>query len=502
VTVDTDSAYAAAARHLADRLVSLAVAGRDGEVTWSGDDVDPVRSTAQRVVLTHGRLDDSLHTGRAGVAVALAVCARLPDGRNSWAELARRVSRSTVHHALAARPQPGGLGWSAGWLGIARAARLVAGWTADDALAAASVALAGRAVRALAEDPDLCPDYPDLLDGWAGHLTAVLAADLPADLEPVRRRAAAALLDRLLPYAEGSAVPGGPVSWPMAGTEHAVIGLAHGGSGISVALAAARAAGRAAGLPDGLAAGLPAPIGLGAQVAPDQRLEGEDPAAVDDVMARTLLWEDGHFRAEAGGWPDLRRGADAPGLAWCHGAPGVGIAAAYRALAGAPDGTQLTFTRAAAMVQAYGVPGGDHQFDGTLCHGLTGSVELYLAGAEAWPEAAGEHLTSARLLARHLTRAGRDGPGWVCGVRDGRTPNLLTGLAGVAYTLARCHDPALAPSLAHPGLPAVADRGSTTPARAAAVDRHPAQGADLGRHRAQGADVDGHLAQAADRGRR
>ena len=420
-----DTEYAAAARHLADRLESLATAGPDGSATWSGDDVDPDRSSGDRVVLPHGPLDDALHTGRAGVAVALAVCARLPGGRASWARLAGEVSRSTVRRALGDAPAPAALGWSGGWLGIARAATLVAGWTEDARLGAAATELARRAVGALAEDPERCPDYPDLLDGWAGHLTAVLAADLAPDLEPARRRAATALLDRLLPYADDRGAPDGPVSWPMAGTEQPVIGLAHGGSGITVALAAARAA------------GLPAPVPL------------------DELTARTLRWEDGHFRADTGGWPDRRSPDDAPGLAWCHGAPGVGIAAAYRARAGSPDGTQRTYARAVATVQADGLPAGGGPFDGTLCHGLAGLVELHLAGVDAWPAAAPEHLASARLLARHLTRAGRSGPGWVCGVRGGRTPNLLTGLAGVAYTLARCHDPALAPSLAHPGLPAL-----------------------------------------------
>lgn len=420
--IRTDTEYAAAARHLADRLASLATAGTDGSATWSGDDVDPVRSAEDRVVLCHQRLDESLHTGRAGIAVALAVCAQLPAGRPSWARLAREVSWSTVRRALASTPAPGGLGWSTGWLGIARAAGLVAGWTGDPSLGASATELAGRAVQALAEDPDRCPDLPDLLDGWAGHLTAVLAADLGPGREPVRRQAATALLARLLAYADPEATPDGPVRWPMAGTERAVIGLAHGGSGITVALTAARSAGL------------------------------EPSAMLDDLIRRTLRWEDGHFRADAGGWPDLRAG-DAPGLAWCHGAPGVGIAAAYRARAGRPDGAEVTYARAVTAAQAYGLPRGDSPFDGTLCHGLAGVVELRLAGAETWPAAAAEHLVAARLLARHLTRAGRAGPGWVCGVRGGRTPNLLTGLAGVAYTLARCHDPALAPSLAHPGLP-------------------------------------------------
>jgi hypothetical protein len=143
----------------------------------------------------------------------------------------------------------------------------------------------------------------------------------------------------------------------------------------------------------------------------------------------------------------------------------VGIAAAYRVLAGSPAGAELTFARASRMVLAYGQPTGAVPFDGTLCHGLAGSVELHLLGAEAWPTAAREHLTTARTLARHLTRAGAPNQTWVCGVRGGRTPNVLTGLAGVAYTLVRCHDPGLAPSLAHPGLPsATPDRALPYPA--------------------------------------
>jgi len=418
-----DTEYAAAARHLADRLQSLAAPGPDGAPVWSGDDVDPVRSSGQRVVLTHGRLDDGLLTGRTGIAAALALCARLPGGRPEWSDLASRAIRSAVRDALEAAPAPGGLGWSSGWLGTARAADLVGGWSGDGALIGAGRSLAGRAVQALAGEPGWCPASPDLLDGWAGHLAALLAADLDPACEPTRHAVSAALLHRLLTYADPT-TPDGPLRWPMAGSGPAVIGLAHGGSGITIALAGARAA------------GLPSSPPL------------------DDLIARTRQWEDGHFRPDAGGWPDLRGEADVPGLAWCHGAPGVGIAAAWRTLAGSPAGAELTFTRAARMVTTYGAPTGSAPFDGTLCHGLTGLVELHLLGAEAWPAAGREHLATARTLARHLTRAGRSGPGWVCGVRDGRTPNVLTGLAGVAYTLARCHDPALAPSLAHPGLPA------------------------------------------------
>lgn len=417
------SEYAAAALRLAARLATLAEPGPDGAPTWSGDDVDTARSTAGQVVLEHGRLDDGLLTGRTGIATALAAAARLPGGRPEWQVVAVRAAESAVRLGDQATPAPGGLGWCSGWLGIARGAGLVATSTGDQELAAAARALAGRAVTALASDPGLCPDYPDLLDGLAGHLSAVLAAELDPAAEPARRLAATGLLARLVRYVDDQH-PTGPLAWPMAGTGQPVIGLAHGGSGITVALAAAAAA----------------------RVGTDTDL--------DDLIARTRRWEDSFFRAGPGGWPDLRAGLDVPGLAWCHGAPGVGVAAAARALAGYPDGTQETFARARSAVQTHGAPAGSAPFDGTLCHGLAGLVELHLLGAEAWPAAGGEHLADARLLARRLTRAGRDGrPGWTCGVLGGRTPNVLTGLAGVAYTLARCHDPALAPSLAHPGLP-------------------------------------------------
>ena len=436
--------YAAVVHRLATRLLSLATLDARGEPVWSGDDVDPIRSSGQHAVLTYGQLDDGLLTGRVGVAVALAAASRVPGGQSSWSATAQKATWAAVRSAVGRpRPTPGACGWSSGWLGIARGAGLVAEWTGDLSLGEAARDLNGRAIEALHRDRDCWPDYPDLLDGLAGHLVAVLAADLEPTREGMRRDVAARLLRRLLEFSDAADHGRGlerptltdPLAWPMAGTEPPVIGLAHGGSGIALALAASAAA----------------DIG--------------DPDQLVLLIARTRLWEDQHFRAAAGGWPDLRATAEVPGLAWCHGAPGVGIAAAYRARLGAADAAddaEATYRRARAVVQTYGTPHGDTPFDGTLCHGLSGLIELHLAGAETWPAAAEEHLRAARILARHLTRAGRPGhPGWVCGVPGGRTPMLLTGLAGVAYTLVRCHDPSLAPSLTHPGLPARALAATT-----------------------------------------
>jgi lantibiotic modifying enzyme len=410
-----DSEFAATARHLASRLASLATFDATASPSWAGDDVDPVRSEQSgRPVLVHGLVDDGLLTGRAGIAVALAACSVLPSGSSAWATLAQQ----TMHGILAtpADPRLGGLGWQSGDLGIAWAAALVGGLTSDQDLPAAGRARASLAVRAMQADEALCPAYADLLDGEAGHLAAVLAADLPAADEPTRRNLARRLADRIAARATRDARG---ASWLMGGYAPSVVGLAHGGSGIALALVAAEAAG-----------------------------VGDH----DGLRAEALRWEDGHYNADRGGWPDLRMDGEVPGLAWCHGAPGVGIGAAYRSTVLGDPGAEITYARArraAAAHRSFGSP-----FDGTLCHGLSGIVELHLAGAEAWPASAKEHLRTARLVARHITRAGTDGrPRWTCGISGGRTPNVLVGLAGVAITLVRCHDPGIVPTLGHPGLP-------------------------------------------------
>lgn len=413
----SDSEFAATARHLASRLTSLVVADGVGRPSWIGDEVDPEQPPeTDPPRLVRGPLDDGLLSGRAGIGVVLAACSRLPGASSSWSMLARE----TLLSVLTGRPAPasGSLGWQSGDLGIARAAGLVADLLDDEPLRRIGRTLALRAVQALDADPRLCPAYPDLLDGEAGHLAAVLAADLPPEAEAVRRRVAAALVDRIAGSARHDARG---VSWLMAGFAPSVVGMAHGGSGIALALSAARAVG------------------------------------LDDhgLAADALRWEDGWFTAELGGWPDLRVSRPAPAVAWCHGAPGVGISAAVRSGLVDDPTAMATFTRASRSAAAHRPVGA--AFDGTLCHGLAGVVELHLAGAEAWPAAADEHLRTARLVARHLTRAGQEGhPGWVCGVRGGRTPNVLMGLAGVAATVLRCHDPSLLPSLATPGRPALA----------------------------------------------
>ncbi len=414
----SSSELARAAVALARRLAAEAVVDDRGAPQWIGDEVDVVASPDGSVLRT-GRVDDGLLTGRAGIALALAAAAR-HAGDDSLA----RLAAVTIADALDARREPRrhGLGWQSGDLGIAEAAERVAGLLGRPDLAARGRRLAHRVVTLLAGADDVwLPGYPDLLDGSAGHLLAVLGAALPASAEPVRTAAAARLVADLHARAVRDDLG---ARWPMAGTDRAVTGFAHGSSGVALALLAADAAG----------------------------VRGVD----EELVAAAWAWEDAWYGADDGGWYDLRLEEPVIGLAWCHGAPGIGIAAALRSRLGDDDGqaTYLRATRSVARAQRR-LPD-DPADDATMCHGRAGIVELHLAGADArWDSAgasAGEHLRAAQAAASWIAGGiGDDGTTtWTHGVRGGLSPAVLDGTAGVVLTLLRCVEPLA--SAAHPPL--------------------------------------------------
>ena len=441
-----DTEFAAAARVLAARLVSLARVDGLHEPTWTGDDIDPrsAPDLSSPPMLLHGPLDDGLLTGRAGIAVALSAASRLPGAPAEWAHLAVRTAAASVRRSssdLAAGVSPaGGIGWESGALGVARAATVVAEAHGAPGLAAASRHLGGLAVRRVVERPDELPPFADLMGGLAGVLAGVLSVPLDEADEAARVDAVTLLVERIADLAVA-----GPIGlrWSMAGADHSVVGLAHGGSGIALALTAA-------------ARQLAASTTRATVPSPSTYAVG--------LASEAMLWEESLHDVGAGGWPDLRLAEPVPGLAWCHGAPGVGVSAVLRhpLLAAAGHGSRdaatahVAFARARAASAAHR-PVGMQPFDGSVCHGLAGVVEMHLLAAAAWPAAAREHLAEARALATHLTRAGRPGrPTWLCGIRaGGRSPNLLVGIGGVALTLARCHDLSVGPSAADPFLGAV-----------------------------------------------
>ena len=202
---------------------------------------------------------------------------------------------------------------------------------------------------------------------------------------------------------------------PLAG-DRALAGLSHGAAGIALALL--------------------------------HIADATDDSRFRQTALEALAFERSLFISERQNWPDLRAGA-ADGLdastghfmqAWCHGAPGIGMAR----LAGLPflddDSIRTEIETAVRSTVAHGL-GQNH----CLCHGDVGNLQLLAVAGRTldrpdWSSSAG------CLAGGVLDSIQRDGllfglPGNV------ETPGLMTGLTGVAYGLARLAAPERIPSI-------------------------------------------------------
>ncbi len=182
---------------------------------------------------------------------------------------------------------------------------------------------------------------------------------------------------------------------------HPLTGLAHGAAGMGLALLQA---GTAAGREDWIDAG-----------------------------ARAFAYEDRLFAD--GNWPDLRRPGASPMVAWCHGAPGIGLTRllALGLLPQHRDAGRWSEDLRAAMrtTATAALPATDH-----LCCGLCGRAAVLricgrTMGEPDWVAAA-DDLTDA-LLDGYRHRGSfvlpLDEPGGPA------SPGLMTGLAGIAAHL-------------------------------------------------------------------
>ncbi|NUR58373.1 MAG: type 2 lantipeptide synthetase LanM [Catenulispora sp.] len=240
----------------------------------------------------------------------------------------------------------------------------------------------------------------DVMSGAAGAVACLLAIHAATGLaEPLdlARRNGELLLAAAEPVDSG-------LAWTtIAGALQPIVGFAHGAGGIAWALVRL---GAATGDDRFVAAGL---AGFG--------------------------YERAQYRADWRNWPDFRpislKGA-AHMHAWCHGAPGIGLARIdVAALTDDPAiGADLELAVASTLAQGFGR---SH----SLCHGDLGNLELLLVAG---------HEDVGTVGAGVLASIAERGP--QCGT-PGRTetPGLMAGLAGVGHGLLRLHAPDAVPSL-------------------------------------------------------
>lgn len=395
----------AAARAVGDRLGALAVSGGD-DATWNG----LVFAGNRHPSVAPLRLD--LYEGLPGVTLFLAQLGAV-TGEERFTALARAGLATQLRWSDSGPIPIASVGAYSGLGGlIYELTRLAALWARDDLR---------RRAEALAETlPPLIErdDQLDVIAGSAGCLGCLLAL---YHLAPSARTLAVARLcgARLLAAAARVAEPG--LAWPVPGMgDRPLAGFSHGNAGIAWAL-----------------------LGLWAVT----REERYRITALD-----ALTYERSLFRADAGNWLDLRprepgedAGTAAFMTAWCHGAPGIGLARLGR-LPQMDDATVRAEIEAAVRTTvAYGF-GANH----SLCHGDLGNLELLIQARRT--------LGDVRLdepLARGAAAVleGIEQGGWRCGVPQGvETPGLMTGLAGIGYGLLRLAEPERVPSVLLLGL--------------------------------------------------
>lgn len=380
-----------AVERCADALTGCAIVEGD-DVTWPAWDMDS-EGRAHRVVA--GRSD--LYSGDAGVAHALARLA-VALGRDDLGVLAGRAAAS-----LARRSSSGSVGWLSGEAGVAQ---VRGGWECGVPAGAPAT---------------------DLTAGLAGVLLVAARTGAPtSEARPLVAR----IRERATTTAWGSAwtdpTETGDAARPLCG-------LAHGASGIVLALVEAAAA-----WPD----------------VADEALTVADAG---------LRWESTWWDPVLGGWPDLRDGIAWPAL-WCHGSAGAGavrLRLLELAAAGleAPWPVETVRCEAEVAVQRCGafvaeavdavVRDGALPSAGlSLCHGLGGPMSVLADAGRVLGEP--HHVDTARRAAATLVSAlPHDPTEWPSGFKeaDGDLA-LLTGVAGTALVLAQVLDPWALPSAA------------------------------------------------------
>lgn len=384
-----------AAAQVGDYLEALAYR-ESGRAIWAGRNEAPPRAG------TITALGPNLYDGLAGISTFLAYLGEL-SGEPRYASLAREAVTTMIDQLVQYKSVLTAVGGFTGWGGIIHAlVHLGTLWGDEQLLDIAEGIVADLPARV---DQD---GHLDVVSGSAGCIASLLS------LHAVRPLGSALLVaiqcgERLL--ATGQQFPVGTAWKTSAVPTEALAGFAHGAAGFAWALSRLAEA-----------TGCDAYTSAAA-------------AAVD--YERTL-----HVEGE-GNWRDLRP-VTAPGdparrpmTAWCHGAPGIGLARLCSAsLLDATTTREVTEALSTTMAAPEGI---NH----SLCHGDLGNLDLLLQYTERYDDEAVRR--RAWGTAQRIAQAVR-GSDWRCG-DPVETPGLMTGLSGIGYGLLRVAAPELAPSV-------------------------------------------------------
>ncbi len=277
---------------------------------------------------------------------------------------------------------------------------------------------AERMVDVLSDDL-LNPDDFDLISGVSGTLLVLSQLSRQADNDIAKQR-----VKQLADWLVASAIkqPTG-LGWANSVTqEQPLTGLGHGVSGVILALTEAA-------------------IFL------------QQPAYLE-VVKQALAYEDSWFCEQRKNWMDLRvdrmlENQHDAFFAWCHGAPGIGLARVACAQrlehSKMADPVLLESLRHSIRVAAETSLASGFGDNHCLCHGDLGNLEMVVSAADYLNDQSLQR--EAEHVAMQVLKSVQNN-GYRCGSAfDRELLGLMLGLAGIGYGLLRFYNPQQVPSV-------------------------------------------------------
>lgn len=390
----------AGARAVGDRLEELAL--------WRGDEAAWVGLSLENLTSWYlAPLNLTLYDGVPGIALLLAYLGQT-TGEARYTTLAKAALLNLQRQLASEKNMLKAAGGYAGWGGVIYTLTHLAALWDEPALLDQAESLVKLLPPLIEQDTFL-----DFITGTAGCVGSLISLYLQRPSEAtlaVLLKCGDYLVAKAEPQAQG-------VAWrTFMSVSQPAVGLGRGSTGMGWAL-----------------------LQLAALTGNSQ---------FEETGKAALLYERSVFSPSENNWPDFRlAGKEAlpPGVfrfmsAWCHGAPGIGLA--RLSLMDHYSDPELRLEVEAAVKNTV-----DKGFspNHSLCHGDLGNLELLLAASRKFQDTtlAGEvERWAATIL------AGIEQKGWLCSNPVHiETPGLMVGLAGIRYGLLRMADPKRVPSV-------------------------------------------------------
>jgi type 2 lantibiotic biosynthesis protein LanM len=179
-----------------------------------------------------------------------------------------------------------------------------------------------------------------------------------------------------------------------------------------------------------------------------QMYQASDDASFLRAASEAITYESSIYCEQAGNWPDLRSPVEADGrpafmMAWCNGAPGIGLARLGGLQMLTSDLVQQDIERAITATRAFGPGNLDH-----LCCGSLGRIELLQMAARLLgrPDLLEEAHTLAGAMAARVRQSGFFELSALL-PRDIFAPGFFQGVSGIGYSFLRLTHPQILPSV-------------------------------------------------------